>query len=936
MLKTKLSLHHILGFIVVFTTIIIMGLYTVHSYTTVKSETIKQLEHDALLSLKTLESNIASLINAYAVSEYQQLLQTETVRFDSNIAIIVEDYKMAEISNQKHFYVGIIRDADWNVIDYNFKAVEQNKQLKESYYSHEYRITGTEGEDLGIIRIYISNNDLTLKLNNIIKDNVIRIFIVMFMQIIVFFFTIEYFIKKPLSNIIKIISNTDADGVPIKQTFEYNSKEISILASSMNAMLDEIRNSRAKLKLKNKELQLSSSVFKDTHGGIMITDANQLIVDVNPAFCKITGYSRAEVIGKSPKILSSGKQSHEFYQCMWQKINEQGHWQGDLWNHKKNGELYAALLTISGLKNDDSKIATYVGVFTDITDSKKQKEQLSLMAHYDVLTGLPNRALFTDRFTQAIAYAHRTETQLAVCFLDLDDFKPVNDNYGHQVGDQLLIEVAKRITANLRDEDTVSRQGGDEFALLLNNIESFSQCEQTLERIHYALAKPYIINEHPIQITASTGISLSSQKYNDIDTLIRHADQAMYQAKLTGKNHFHLFNPEQDQRTIQKHHQLEEIKQALSNKEFQLYYQPKVNMNTGDVFGVEALIRWIHPEKGLIPPLDFLPILEGTDLEVKIGNWVINEAVTQLNAWHQQDMKPEVSVNISSHHLLSASFITELGAALTKYPAVDSKYFQLEILESSALGDLNVINNIIKTCKATLGVKVALDDFGTGYSSLTHLRNLPVDIIKIDQSFVRDMLDDPNDFTIIDGIIGLANSFNLDAIAEGVETTEHGLMLLMMGCEQAQGYGIAKPMLAKDYTQWIQGYIPNKEWQQCGNKRRSTKETQVNLFRLVTKQWESKFTNNIQSSPDEAKYWPIMNSKYCSSGMWITRAKQEQLFELNSLKQLEIAHEALHHTAQALHFQYKNGDIDTVKEGLPELQAAFKNMNNALEMCNTK
>ncbi|MEY8214131.1 MAG: diguanylate cyclase, partial [Colwellia sp.] len=478
MLKTKLSLHHILCFIIVFTTIIIMGLYTVHSYTTVKAETIKQLEHDAMLSLVTLESNVSNLISAYAVSEYQQLLQTETVRLDSNIAIIVEDFKMAEILNQKAFYVGVIRDSNWDVTDYNIKNVEQNKQLKESYYNHEYNITGAKGENLGIIRIYISNNALTLKLNNIVKDSISRIFIVMLTQLIIFFFTIEYFIKKPLSNIIEVISNTDTDGVPLKRTFEYSSQEISTLASSMNAMLDEIKSARTKLTLKNKELQLSSSVFNDTHGGIMITDANTLIVDVNPSFCDITGYSREDVIGKSPKILSSGKQSPEFYQNMWQQIDEQDHWQGDLWNHKKNGELYATLLTISALKNEDNKIATYVGIFTDITDSKNQKEQLNLMAHYDILTGLPNRALFTDRFTQAIAHANRTETQLAVCFLDLDNFKPVNDNYGHQVGDQLLIEVAKRITANLREEDTVSRQGGDEFALLLNNIECFSQCEQ--------------------------------------------------------------------------------------------------------------------------------------------------------------------------------------------------------------------------------------------------------------------------------------------------------------------------------------------------------------------------------------------------------------------------------------------------------------------------
>jgi len=686
-------------------------------------------------------------------------------------------------------------------------------------------------------------------------------------------------------------------------------------------------------KKSEEKVQLLARVFSDTHEGIIITNVDKLIIDVNPAFCEITGYSWEDVIGQNPRILSSGKQGPVFYQNMWQQVEEQGHWQGEVWNRKKGGEIYAELLTISVLKDVDDNVVNYVGAFSDITTSKRQQEELSLMAHYDVLTGLPNRALFTDRFTQAIAHSKRSGHQLAICFLDLDNFKPVNDNYGHEVGDQLLIEVAERITANIREEDTVSRQGGDEFALLLNDIESFAQCEQTLQRIHYTLAQPFLIDDVAHKITASSGVTLYPNDEADIDTLLRHADQAMYQAKLKGKHRYHLFNPEHDQRTIEKHHQLDEIEQALANNEFQLYYQPKVNMVTGKVFGAEALIRWIHPEKGLIPPLDFLPLIDNTELEIKVGNWVINQALSQLSGWHQQGIQIEVSINIASHHLLSETFFAELESALVKHPSVDPQCLQLEILESSALGDLNAISTVIEICQGALGVKVALDDFGTGYSSLTHLRSLPVNTIKIDQSFVRDMLDDPSDYAIIDGIIGLSDSFNREVIAEGVETTKHGIMLLMMGCDEAQGYGISRPLPADDFPQWLEAYTPNKEWQLCGNKHRSIKESKVKLFRLITDHWKDTFINNIQSPPADVERWPIMNSKHCPCGTWIKRAKQEQLFEGEGLNKLDKTHEALHLVAQALHLQYQEGDVDAARKGLPELQAAFDDMSYVLDMC---
>jgi len=685
-------------------------------------------------------------------------------------------------------------------------------------------------------------------------------------------------------------------------------------------------------KLAEEKLQLSFRVFNDTHEGIIITDPQKLFVDVNPAFSQITGYSREEVIGQSQSILSSGKQRPQFYKKMWQSVTEHGYWQGELWNKTKQGKLYAELLTISSLKNDSDEVTHYVGVFSDITNIKKQQEQLELMAHYDVLTKLPNRTLFVDRFKQSIAHSIRTGHQLAVCFLDLDDFKPVNDNYGHDVGDFLLIEVAKRITQCIREEDTVSRQGGDEFAILLNDIKSASQYKGTMKRIHDTLAQPYFIDGVQHNITASSGVTLYPSDNSDIDTLIRHADHAMYQSKLSGKHRTQLYSSDTDQRIIKKNNQLEEIEQALVNNEFQLYYQPKVNMVTGEVFGVEALIRWIHPKKGLIPPLDFLPFVDGTPLESKIGEWVINEALQQFDDWQEQGITFEISINISSNHLLTPSFFEMLESSLAKYSSINAQYLQLEILESSALGDIRVITKIIETCQNRLGVSFALDDFGTGYSSLTHLRSLPVDTIKIDQSFVRDMLDDPSDYSIIDGVIALTKSFNRNVIAEGVETNNHGLMLLLMGCEQAQGYGIAKPMPTEVLSQWLSNYTPNKDWLLCGNKSRNNKENSLEVFRIISQQWYDKLIINIDSSPDDVTLWPIINNKRCHCGNWIAREKKKQLFDQKHMQKLQQAHDKTHSIAHAIQSEYQQGDIKTARVLLADLELAFNFMSNVARL----
>jgi len=642
-----------------------------------------------------------------------------------------------------------------------------------------------------------------------------------------------------------------------------------------------------------KKLKLISRVFHDTKDGIMITDSDGIIIDVNPTFCEITGFTRDEAIGQTPRILNSGKYSPEFYKAMWKSIIEQGSWKGEIWNRKKDGVPYLETLTISKLIDEQGNIENYVGIFSDITEIRQQQQTIDLMAHYDVLTGLPNRSLFTDRYSQAVKHSKHVGNQLAICFLDIDDFKLINDHYGDSVGDTLLIEVAERIKNTIQDEDTVSRQGGDEFTLILGDIESVEQCGKIIEQLHYELSQPFVVGESTIKLSVSSGFTLFPSDNNELDTLLRHADQAMYQAKLDGKNCYHLFNAEQDKHILQKIHRLDEIDHALLDNQFCLYYQPKVNMKTGIVFGAEALIRWKHPTQGLVPPFDFLPAIEGTYLDIKVGDWVIYQALEQLEHWKHQGIELEMSINVSPYHLLSPLFFTTLDNALKKYPDVNSNNLQLEILESSAIGDITSISSFIRKCQNELGIKVALDDFGTGYSSLTHMRNLPAQTIKIDQSFVRDILDDPNDYAIVDGVIGLAESFNREIIAEGVETTEQGLMLILMGCDEAQGYGIAKPMPAKAFPVWMANYIPNNEWVICSQKSQSSQERNIKLLKLTVEHWfETLKSKYLLNDTDELKKENrLVHRSHIKS--WVKRLRKDALFSESWLDTLSQSHDVM-------------------------------------------
>jgi diguanylate cyclase (GGDEF)-like protein len=445
-----------------------------------------------------------------------------------------------------------------------------------------------------------------------------------------------------------------------------------------------------------------------------------------------------------------------------------------------------------------------VGAFTDITYQKKHQNELEYMAHYDMLTGLPNRSLEADRLKQAMAQVKRTGGYIAIIYLDLDGFKEINDSYGHDTGDLILINVSKNMGEILRDVDTISRLGGDEFVVIIPDLSSKAEALNISERLLEEAAKPFTIDNQIISLSASAGITFYPQTDDvDGDQLIRQADLAMYQAKQSGKNRYHIFDTENDRVTRKQHENILSIENALKREEFVLHYQPKINMLTKEIIGVEALIRWNHPIRGLLYPMEFLPIIENSVLASKIGEWVIDTALTQIAEWNSLGYKIPISVNVGATQLLKSNFVEQLKYLLKKHSTVDPKMLEIEILETSALEDMEMASKIIKEC-SKMKIYFSLDDFGTGYSSLSYLKKLPVTTLKIDQSFIRDILNDLDDRLIVIGIIGLAKAFGKNLIAEGVENEEIAAKLVALGCDFGQGYGISRPISSSDFLLWVQ------------------------------------------------------------------------------------------------------------------------------------
>jgi diguanylate cyclase (GGDEF)-like protein/PAS domain S-box-containing protein len=558
-------------------------------------------------------------------------------------------------------------------------------------------------------------------------------------------------------------------------------------------------------------LHLYANIFEHSGEAIMVTNRDNAILAVNPAFTQLTGYTLDDVQGRSPTVLSSGRTPPETYQILWASLHENGFWQGELWDRRKNGEIYPKWAAISTICDEAGKITHHIASFIDISERKAAKERISHLAHHDALTGLFNRYNLENRLSQAKLLARREDEKLAVMFIDMDRFKAVNDTLGHPVGDLLLIEVAQRLRACVRESDIVARLGGDEFVVVLTGLLIATDAAPVAEKILQALGQPYRIDQHALHTTPSIGISLFPDDGIDAATLMKNADTAMYHAKEQGRNNVQYFTAALNAAAGERLELEHELRAALVEKQFEVHYQPQICANEGSLCGVEALVRWRHPQRGMIPPLKFIPIAEETGLIEALGAWVLDESCRQLAVWRAEGISGvRMAVNLSAHQLRSPALIDLVRNTLHTHQLGEGE-LELEITESVAMSDPEHAIQQLQALRA-LGVLLAIDDFGTGYSSLAYLKRLPIQVLKLDREFVRDIETDANDAAISAATLALAHSLGLKVVAEGVETAAQRDFLVAHGCDLLQGFGIAKPMPGSELPAWAKNWNPHAAW----------------------------------------------------------------------------------------------------------------------------
>ena len=549
---------------------------------------------------------------------------------------------------------------------------------------------------------------------------------------------------------------------------------------------------------KNSELQLRllGQVFAQAPEGIMVTDRDNNIVTVNAAFSEFSGYTAEEVLGKNPRFLASGRTTAQDYAAMWEAIRDRGYWEGELWDQKKDGQCYPKWLRISALRDEQGRISHHVGHFTDITERKAAEEKIHHLAHHDPLTGLLNRFSLRLRLDQAIEVARRTGEQLAVMFIDMDRFKSINDSLGHDMGDRVLVEVARRLREGVRDTDLVARLGGDEFVVVLTGMAAGRSTNRAVAKapnIVHRLAKAYTFDGRKLNTTPSVGVSLFPADGDDADTLMKNADTAMYHAKAQGRNNFQFFSGEMNRAVVERLQMEQALRQADPRKEFFLHYQPQLRAGDAQVVGFEALVRWNHPQLGLVPPDRFIPIAEETGVIESLGMWVLESACDHLWKLKRQGWQnPRMAVNLSVRQLRQPGLVDFLTRLVQGYELGPDE-LELEITESAAMEDPEATIEVLNQLRG-MRVALAIDDFGTGYSSLAYLKRLPIQRLKLDKSFVRDIEHDPNDAHICRATIALAHSLGLEVVAEGVETATQLGYLTSLGCDIMQGYYYSRPL----------------------------------------------------------------------------------------------------------------------------------------------
>jgi len=556
-------------------------------------------------------------------------------------------------------------------------------------------------------------------------------------------------------------------------------------------------------KRSERQLRLAAHVFEYSGEAIVITDRDNRIVEVNPAFTRLTGYTQEEVRGRDPRLLSAGHTTEEEYRAMWQTIRTDGLWRGEMWNRHKNGNVYPIFVTISTVRNARGEIDFYIASFSDISEQKAAEERIRYVAHHDALTGLPNRLHLSIALDRALAVAQRERHKVAVLFIDMDRFKVINDTLGHHVGDQLLVEVARRLKGCVRESDVVARLGGDEFVVVQTGLNDPAAVSPVAAKILHALGQPYEIAGHLLHSSPSIGISLYPDDGEDGATLMKNADTAMYYAKEQGRNNAQFFTAAMNVAAAERLELERDLRVALEARQFELHYQPQVCAQTGRVCAVEALLRWRHPKRGLVLPIKFIPIAENAGLIEPLGAWVLDEACRQAAAWKAAGLEGvTMAVNLSAHQLRSSNLVELVRAALDHH-GLGQGDLELEVTESVAMADPERAIGQLKALRA-LGVKLAIDDFGTGYSSLAYLKHLPLDTLKLDRSFVNDIETDANDAAICAATVALAHTLGLEVVAEGVETrAQQRYLTHIHRCDKLQGYLFGKPQPADELSRQL-------------------------------------------------------------------------------------------------------------------------------------
>ncbi len=679
------------------------------------------------------------------------------------------------------------------------------------------------------------------------------------------------------------------------------------------ALWVSIRSGRA-VKANAQQLRQAGSVFHYSYDAICITDAQARILDVNKAFTEITGYEREEVLGKNPRLLRSGRQTKDFYQQLWTSLQEKGYWKGYLWNRHKNGREYAEQLTITAVQDGKGQVRKYVGIFRDATQERQQQLRLERLAHHDSLTGLPNRALLTDRLYRAMSQASRSGSQLVLAYLDLDGFKAVNDDHGHEAGDRLLLEMAHRMQACVRSHDTVARLGGDEFVLLLVDVQGQTECEQMLARIVQVLAAPCPIGEVEVQVSASLGAVIYPELEVEADQLLHCADQAMYRAKRAGKNRYHLYDPLLDDADQRQHVAESRVAQAQAQGEFELLYQPIVDLINERVAGIEALLYWRHPESGqLLRPEYFLPLMGGEKLAETLDSWALAELYNQQARWKKAGLESKLNLDISAPRLRSKGVLEVLRRQQQHHPGLEAGTIGLGVCETLALEDLDGLVELRSQCR-DLGISVFLDGFGQGYSSLAFFRRLHVDGLKIAPTLVEDMLDDEEALALVESIIGLGRAFQLEVVAEGVVTPHHALALSMLGCRYAQGQGITSPMTANEIPGWLARFEPDPVWRkdQVGYWRRE--DLPLLIVAHYHDHWVSRVQDYLSQEGGDANL-PTLNHEQCRFGRWYY-GEGRRYSQMPEYPKIGDSHRQIHELALGLIDRHRQGDVEGIRDQL--------------------